>query len=411
MQVFMVRSPSENRLDIYRTIFTEKEALNDPASSKRVEIEENTMISAVVPAAGPCTRMGRFKPLLPIGPLPMIRHVIAGLKQVGVNGIIIAAGHRQKDLFKELTDADVHLVVNHNFNKGVHTSISCGIRHLNAQCCAFFLWPADIPIVRPHTLIQLIHAHTKSPASIIRPLFMGEYGYPLLLPFQSAEYVKGWKEDEGFQQFLAQSSISICNVAVADRRILLDVNTPKDYREALVCWSRNDVPTAEECEEILTAVYPVEKRVLRHCRKVAEVAGRIGQALFEKGITLDLEAICAGGLLHDIGKGSKDHALVGQQMLFKMDYPRIGEIVGGHTDLQVDDTSRITEVEVVHLADKLVERDKIIGIKKRFEPPLRKWAHDPLAMGHVKRRLAVAVILQNKIEGALHQPIRDLFHF
>ena len=186
---------------------------------------------------------------------------------------------------------------------------------------------------------------------------------------------------------------------MADRHILLDVNTPEDYRQALACWSRKDVPTAAECEEILTAVVPVEERVLRHGRKVAEVACRIGTALVETGLTVDLEALMAGGLLHDIAKGCKDHALAGQQMLIEMGYPRIGEIVGSHTDLQIDETSEITEAEVVHIADKLVAQEDIIGIEKRFEPPLRKWARDPVAMDHIERRRAVAVKLQKKNRG------------
>ena len=373
-----------------------------------MELKEKKVISAVVPSI----RMGRFKPALPMDSKSMIRHIISNLKHVGINEIIIVAGHSHEALIEELIGTDAHIVVNEILINGLSTSISRGIENLSAQCRAFFFWPADIPIVRPHTLNRLIDAHTKSPASIIRPTFLGEYGYPLLLPFRSAEHIQDWQEDDGLQQFLDRSSIPICNVPVADRHILLDVNTPEDYRKAFVCWSRKDVLTAAECEEILTSVYPVEERVLRHSQKVAEVACSIGAALMEMGVDVDLDVIRAGGLLHDIAKGCKDHALVGQQMLTQMGHPQIGEIVGGHTDLQVEVNSKITEVEVVHLADKLVEKDTtILEIEKRFQPALRKWAHDPVAMGHIKRRLAAAITLQEKIEAALHHSIRDLFHF
>jgi len=92
-----------------------------------------------------------------------------------------------------------------------------------------------------------------------------------------------------------------------------------------------------------------------------------------------------------------------------MGFPKVGEVVGAHTDLYGDQTTRVTESEVVHLADKYVKGDDIISLEQRFQEPLERWRHDSIAMGHIMRRREAAFRLKEKLEAILKTDIEKVF--
>ncbi|MGB8261933.1 MAG: NTP transferase domain-containing protein [Terracidiphilus sp.] len=55
-------------------------------------------IGAIVLAAGYSSRMGRFKPLLPLNGSPAILAVLGLLRRAGIEQIVVVTGHRAEDL-------------------------------------------------------------------------------------------------------------------------------------------------------------------------------------------------------------------------------------------------------------------------------------------------------------------------
>jgi uncharacterized protein len=56
------------------------------------------------------------------------------------------------------------------------------------------------------------------------------------------------------------------------------------------------------------------KKVISHCRAVADFAAEIANACREKGLKVDVDLVRIGGLLHDIGRAkthSVDHGVMG----------------------------------------------------------------------------------------------------
>ena len=90
------------------------------------------------------------------------------------------------------------------------------------------------------------------------------------------------------------------DVAVADQGTLMDMDTPDDYGAILDKFKRLDIPSREEALALL-ALYQDHKPGGRaHARKVAQVAGSIGQALNRAGGNLNASLVKAAGMLHDI---------------------------------------------------------------------------------------------------------------
>ena len=72
--------------------------------------------------------------------------------------------------------------------------------------------------------------------------------------------------------------------------------------------------TKDLCLELLAAAGTPE-HVIKHSIAVAEEAERIGKALVESGLALDIDVIVSSALLHDIARTEKDHCKEGEYWL------------------------------------------------------------------------------------------------
>lgn len=365
--------------------------------------------AAIIPAAGMSSRMAVFKPLLPLGHGTIIEKVISTFKAAGVEDIIVVVGHRMQQLAEVLKEKNVRIIENPGYKSGMFTSVKAGVAHLHPNSRAFFLLPGDIPLVRSRTIASLAQAYHRNAGSLIYPVFNDKRGHPPLIPADLAPHILHWQGEGGLKACLNSTARPFVDLPVADRHILQDMDYHEDYLWVVENNKRHDIPTKEECDYILSVLYPVPERVQRHCKKVARVAMHIGRALIARGVDLDLGVIEAGALLHDLAKGQKDHAAVGERLISQMGFPKIGEVVGAHTDLYGDQATRVTESEVVHLADKYVKGDDIISLEQRFQEPLERWRHDPIAKGHIMRRREAAFRLKEKLEAILGTSIEKVF--
>lgn len=167
------------------------------------------------------------------------------------------------------------------------------------------------------------------------------------------------------------------------------------------------IPSADECEAIL-AEWWVDVRVVRHSRKVAEIAVRMAAALLGCGVEVNPELVQAAALLHDLAKGRPDHATTGALMLRSMGFDRVAEIVAAHTDLGGFCT--LDEPAIVFLADKLVRDEELVTLEQRFKPALKRFRKDAVALANAFRRLSVATAVAQAVEKRLGMPLSRLLH-
>ena len=117
--------------------------------------------------------------------------------------------------------------------------------------------------------------------------------------------------------------------------------------------------------------------IVRHCRAVRMVAVAIACALREKGFGIDVRLVDRASLLHDICKadclGGGDHALMGRQLLDRLGFPRIGDVVGQHVRLR---SMEVCEAMVVNYADKRVMHDRVVSLERRFVDLMDRYRRD-----------------------------------
>lgn len=112
--------------------------------------------------------------------------------------------------------------------------------------------------------------------------------------------------------------------------------------------------------------YAVPKRIIKHMAKVAEYALNLCEKFEKKGIKIDKSAVVKAALLHDILRLSKDHEKAMAEVLSKMGFKKIANLVLKHDFYKVGEL-KTWEEKILYYSDKRVEEDGIVELKERFE--------------------------------------------
>lgn len=190
-------------------------------------------LAAIIPAAGRSSRMGAFKPLLPFGPHTVIEQVLRTVRAAGVETIRVVVGWGAERLIPVLERCGVAWVENRRFADGMFTSIQAGVASLPAGVRAFFLLPGDMPRVQTATLTRLIAEWDRQPGRILYPCVLGRRGHPPLIDSACVPEILSQAPSRGLREILARHAADARTLEVADPGILVDLDTPEEYRESL----------------------------------------------------------------------------------------------------------------------------------------------------------------------------------
>lgn len=189
-------------------------------------------IAALILAAGRSSRMGTFKPLMPLGGRTILEILIDLYRSAGISNILVVLGHQAADARSVLEKQGIPWTINKHYDQGMFSSIQTGVKNLNHDNEAFFLQPADIPLVRPETLRNLIDVRQEKKALICYPCHEGRRGHPPLLSTTLIPAVLAFDEPGGMRALLARYQDRHMNIDVADPGILMDLDTMEDYKRA-----------------------------------------------------------------------------------------------------------------------------------------------------------------------------------
>jgi molybdenum cofactor cytidylyltransferase len=366
----------------------------------------NSGYAAIILAGGLSTRMRRFKPLLPLGDATITDHVIDTFLSAGVD-VFLVVGYRRDVVEAGIKQRDITIVYNPDYEQGMFSSIRAGVRRMRPACSAFFVLPVDIPLVRPATVRRLTAAAAENPDSIIYPVFRGKRGHPPLVPSGLAPEILGWNRDGGLKAVLDSQQDRSLEIPVPDGNILFDIDTPEDYTALLERFRRREVPTDEECDVILNDICKVSPDRTKHSLKVAEVAAAVGRALNASGHEIDMEAVRAAALLHDIAKGRQKHDQAGGLVLWESGFGKVGDIVAVHTDLATGNLGLSLEAKTVYLADKLVKDERLVSLEERYNRADRPGI-TPEIKAAVAGRYKVAKVVKQELESLIGRPLESI---
>jgi molybdenum cofactor cytidylyltransferase len=362
-------------------------------------------ITALVLAAGFSSRMKRFKPLLPLGRMTALERCVNLFRDAGVNDVRVVVGYRADELIPILDGRHIRWIMNDRFQEGMFSSVQAGVRDLES---AFFLLPVDMPLVRRTTVSDVLTARSGQPADVWIPSFSGKRGHPPLISTIHRSDLLQWNGDGGLRAFLNERALHIVEVEVADEHTLIDMDSPEHYEAAVAAPADYDIPSVRECVALLEQKFQMNGRIRAHSDKVAEVALSLAKALNKKGCGLNLKLIVAAALLHDLAKGSPNHAAVAAEALTELGYPTVAEVHRSHMDTRPLFNQPISPHEVVCFADKLVQEDRIVPIEARFRAKLDSVRQDPHLVDTISRRLSNILGIRDRLAQALGAPVESV---
>ena len=357
--------------------------------------------AALIVTAGMSSRMGRFKPLLPLGEYTIIGHVVHSFEEAGIEEIVIVVGNGAEDIESYLMGREIHFIKNQDYQTTtMFDSAKLGIQYLQDRCNQFFFTPGDIPLFRPFSLIEMKKAIEDRGGKLVQPMYRGKHGHPVLFSADCIPWILNHSGRDGLRGAMEGLMGDRIECSVPDMGILMDVDTPQDYERIKEYLSNMGIPDSEQCFELLK-FYGTDPWVIQHSIAVSELAVELTERIQAAGHSLDKKLVQAGALLHDIARHRRNHIGLGAEWLRNMGYSKVASIVEEHMDISVDAVEALDERAIVYLADKLIIEDRRVTLEERFLRSYEEFKDQPEVLDAVNARMNKARIILEGIEPLL----------
>ena len=186
--------------------------------------------AAVIVAAGQSSRMGAFKPLLPLADTTMIGHAIETLKAFGVSPIVVVTGREAAALAQYLYPYQVECVHNPDYAAtDMFCSACIGFEALRSRADRVFFLPVDSPLFSADCLAALCAEMDRSGCGVARPCYEGRCGHPILIDAKLLPSLTSFHGDGGLRRAIESTGCLQQRVEVSEPGLLLDADTPDDY--------------------------------------------------------------------------------------------------------------------------------------------------------------------------------------
>lgn len=193
-------------------------------------------VAAVVLAAGYSSRMGAFKPLLPVRGVPAVCGLLAALESAGVDRVVVVTGFESDRLQPVVEAVGAAAVYNGRFKEGMFTSIQAGVeavRRMYGKVGGVLLMPVDCPLISSDVVKAVIDSAAADTAgnSFHVPVFEGKKGHPLYIPHCYLDEICEYEGHGGLKAVTDKYWDKMIRVPVADEGCVMDMDTPEGYQE------------------------------------------------------------------------------------------------------------------------------------------------------------------------------------
>jgi molybdenum cofactor cytidylyltransferase len=203
------------------------EAVQEPANGKTPA--RAPRIGAIVLAAGQSRRMGPVNKLLAdVGGRPMVSHAVDAVLASKAQPVVVVLGHEPERVEAALAGRAVTFVRNPDYAQGLSTSLKRGIAALPADLDGVIVALGDMPNVTAAHIDKLIAAYDPVEGrTICVPTFNGKRGNPVLWDKRFFREMGEIAGDVGARHLIGEHDDLVCEVAMPDSGVLIDLDTPE----------------------------------------------------------------------------------------------------------------------------------------------------------------------------------------
>lgn len=202
-------------------------------------------IAGIVPAAGLSSRMGAFKPLLPVdaedghGCVTVLERAVEVLRSGGAEKIFVVTGKNAEKLRDIIKKTGAEEIYNSNYMLGMNFSVLAGIRAAMEYDAALLL-PCDCPAVTSDTVEKVISA--SDPEHFAVACYKGKKGHPLWIP---RRYFLEIMYSGSIKNVTRTYEEELVRVETGREGVVLDMDTPRAYQRVLDYLIEGETDIAE----------------------------------------------------------------------------------------------------------------------------------------------------------------------
>jgi CTP:molybdopterin cytidylyltransferase MocA len=185
-------------------------------------------VSGVVLAAGASVRMGTAKALLTASGETFLDRAVRVLREAGCSEVVVVVNGSASVL--DAADAlDATVLLNADDGSEQIDSLRIAVEAVALDCTAVVVLPVDLPLIRVDTIARVVRAFRDGEGRIIVPAHAGVAGHPVAI---DRDLFGELRDDlpEGLRSLLERRAADVASVAVDDAGVLIDIDTPDDYR-------------------------------------------------------------------------------------------------------------------------------------------------------------------------------------
>jgi molybdenum cofactor cytidylyltransferase len=187
------------------------------------------MTPGIVLAAGSSTRMGRSKALLASGDRPFVRRVLDTLEAGGIASRFVVVRPGDRALVAAIEAAGAGAVLNPRADEGQLSSLIAGLDAADTDGVdAVLVTLVDVPLVQSSTVRDLLARAALSSAPIVRAVYRGRHGHPVIFKRATFTALRGADPAIGAKAVVRANIVE--DVEIDDPGVVEDVDTPSDYQ-------------------------------------------------------------------------------------------------------------------------------------------------------------------------------------
>lgn len=187
-------------------------------------------VGAVILAAGGSSRLGQPKQLLSFQGESLLRRAVRSALEAGCTCVTVVAGEARDRIEIELRGTRAAIVENLEWQRGIGTSVRCGLRHLlssRPDIDAVLLLACDQPFLDAGVIASLIARREGSGKPIVASSYAGTLGIPALFHRSCFESLLALQDDSGAKALIESRSADVAQMEFEQGAI--DIDTPADF--------------------------------------------------------------------------------------------------------------------------------------------------------------------------------------
>ena len=189
------------------------------------------MITAILLAAGQSKRLiNQNKLIKNYKRKPLINHVVQSIIKSKIEKLIIVLGFEYLKVKKKVNkNKKIQFVINHNYKKGISSSIKCGLKKISNKNYGFIIVQADMPKISKN-IFNKLHTEIKTnKKEIFVPIKNNKIGNPIGFKISMINKLKKISGNKGAKFIIKRNRPKIKYIRTKSLGIFKDIDLIKDF--------------------------------------------------------------------------------------------------------------------------------------------------------------------------------------